>query len=66
VWSRESNWKYCGRCDEAQGFLFSPARDSEEFQELTIYAINILATFILERSHAQKQPVIVEVSLKSS
>lgn len=33
---------------------------------LTLYAINILGTFILEPSHAKKQSVIVGVAVKSS
>lgn len=37
-----------------------------ELAGLTIYAINILGTFILEPSHAQKQPVIVGVPVKIS
>lgn len=37
-----------------------------ELAGLTIYAINILGTFILEPSHAQKQPVIVGMLVKIS
>jgi uncharacterized protein involved in response to NO len=37
-----------------------------ELTGLTVYAINILGTFILEPSHAQKQPMIVGVPLKIS
>ena len=37
-----------------------------ELAGLTIYAINILGTFILEPSHAQKHPVIVGVPVKIS
>ena len=35
-----------------------------ELAGLTIYAINILGTFILEPSHAQKQPVVVGLPVK--
>jgi uncharacterized protein involved in response to NO len=35
-----------------------------ELAGLTIYAINILGTFILEPSHAQKQPMVVSVPVK--
>lgn len=37
-----------------------------ELAGLTIYAINILGTFILEPSHAQKQPVVVGMLVKMS
>lgn len=37
-----------------------------ELAGLTIYAINILGTFILEPSHAQKQPVVVGMPVKMS
>ena len=37
-----------------------------ELAGLTIYAINILGTFILEPSHAQKQAVIVGAPMKIS
>jgi uncharacterized protein involved in response to NO len=37
-----------------------------ELAGLTIYAINILGTFILEPSHAQKQPLVVSVPVKIS
>jgi uncharacterized protein involved in response to NO len=37
-----------------------------ELAGLTIYAINILGTFILEPSHAQKQPVVVGLPVKIS
>jgi hypothetical protein len=37
-----------------------------ELAGLTIYAINILGTFILEPSHAQKQPVVVDMPVKMS
>lgn len=37
-----------------------------ELVGLTVYAINILGTFILEPSHAQKQSVIVDVPVKIS
>ena len=37
-----------------------------ELAGLTIYAINILGTFILEPSHAQKHPLIVGVPVKIS
>jgi hypothetical protein len=33
---------------------------------LTIYAINILGTFVLEPSHSQKQPLVVGVPVKIS
>jgi uncharacterized protein involved in response to NO len=35
-----------------------------ELAGLTLYAINILGTFILEPSHAQKQPMVVGISMK--
>jgi uncharacterized protein involved in response to NO len=37
-----------------------------ELAGLTIYAINILGTFVLEPSHAQKQPLVVGVPVKIS
>jgi uncharacterized protein involved in response to NO len=37
-----------------------------ELAGLTIYALNILATFILEPSHAQKQPVVVGIPVRIS
>jgi uncharacterized protein involved in response to NO len=37
-----------------------------ELAGLTIYAINILGTFILEPSHAQKQPLVVGIPVKIS
>jgi uncharacterized protein involved in response to NO len=37
-----------------------------ELAGLTIYAINILGTFILEPSHAQKQPALVGMPVKMS
>ena len=37
-----------------------------ELAGLTIYAINILGTFILEPSHAQKQSVILSLPVKIS
>ena len=37
-----------------------------ELAGLTIYAINILGTFILEPSHAQKQPMVVGILVKLS
>jgi hypothetical protein len=37
-----------------------------ELAGLTIYAINILGTFILEPSHAQKQPLVVGVPVNIS
>ncbi|HET8924660.1 MAG TPA: hypothetical protein VFN26_16885 [Candidatus Acidoferrum sp.] len=37
-----------------------------ELAGLTIYAINILGTFILEPSHAQKQPLIVGMPVRIS
>lgn len=37
-----------------------------ELAGLTIYAINILGTFVLEPSHAQKQPLVVGAPVKIS
>ena len=37
-----------------------------ELAGLTIYAINILGTFVLEPSHAQKQPLVVGLPVKIS
>jgi hypothetical protein len=37
-----------------------------ELAGLTVYAINILGTFILERSHAQKEPVILGIPVELS
>jgi len=37
-----------------------------ELAGLTVYAINILGTFILEPSHSQKQPVIVGAPVRIS
>jgi len=37
-----------------------------ELAGLTIYAINILGTFVLEPSHAQKQPLVVGMPVKIS
>ena len=37
-----------------------------ELAGLTIYAINILGTFVLEPRHAQKQPLVVGVAVKIS
>jgi uncharacterized protein involved in response to NO len=37
-----------------------------ELAGLTIYAINILGTFVLQPSHAQKQPLVVGVPVKIS
>jgi uncharacterized protein involved in response to NO len=37
-----------------------------ELAGLTIFAINILGTFVLEPSHAQKQPLVVGVQAKTS
>lgn len=37
-----------------------------ELAGLTIYAINILSTFVLEPRHAQKQPLVVGVPVKIS
>ena len=37
-----------------------------ELAGLTIFAINILGTFILEPCHAQKQPLVVGIPAKIS
>jgi len=37
-----------------------------ELAALTMYAINILGTFVLEPSHAQKEPVMVSLPVKLS
>jgi uncharacterized protein involved in response to NO len=37
-----------------------------ELAGLTIYAINILGTFVLEPSHSQKQPLVVRMPVKIS
>ena len=37
-----------------------------ELAGLTIFAINILATFVLEPSHAQNRPVVVGLPVKIS
>jgi hypothetical protein len=37
-----------------------------ELAGLTTYAINILGTFVLEPSHAHKQPLVVNVPLNVS
>ncbi len=37
-----------------------------ELAGLTIYAINILGTFVLQPSHAQNQPLVVGMPVKIS
>jgi hypothetical protein len=37
-----------------------------ELAALTVFAVNVAGTFILEPSHASKQPIVVELSAKVS
>jgi hypothetical protein len=55
---------YQGITEWAWSFL--PVSALCELAGLTIFAINMLGTFILEPSHAYKQPVVVGLPVKLS